>query len=246
MKNKKGFTLIELLAVIVILAVIMVIAVPQILNVIEKSKESAASSSIKLVKDAIRSQVTSESMMGTNFTSDESGCYTFNFDNQTNGNAKELQLKNKENITGTIKYCNGKFESDTLTFDGTSVSGGETTPAVETVLYEFGTPTASSTTDWTTLGKIVFATLTYGETTGGVCINDGGLFCIKANDYENSQELLKAHFGESKCFANESSSSCISGDFTCFALASGHVRCLNNSAREDCYAYADGRFYCGW
>ena len=59
MKNKKGFTLIELLAVIVILAVIMVIAVPQILNVIEKSKESAASSSIKLVKDAIKTQIVS-------------------------------------------------------------------------------------------------------------------------------------------------------------------------------------------
>ena len=37
--NKKGFTLIELLAVIVILAIIMVIAVPQILNVIQSSRE---------------------------------------------------------------------------------------------------------------------------------------------------------------------------------------------------------------
>ena len=56
--------------------------------------------------------------METNFTSDESGCYTFNFDDQTSGNAKELQLKNKENITGTIKYCNGKFSDDTLVFNG--------------------------------------------------------------------------------------------------------------------------------
>ena len=39
--NKKGFTLIELLAVIVILAIIMVIAVPQILNVIQSSRDSA-------------------------------------------------------------------------------------------------------------------------------------------------------------------------------------------------------------
>ena len=42
MKKEKGFTLIELLAVIVILAILMVIAVPKILNVIEKSKKSAA------------------------------------------------------------------------------------------------------------------------------------------------------------------------------------------------------------
>ena len=118
MKKEKGFTLIELLAVIVILAILMVIAVPKILNVIENSRKSAAESSIKLVKDAIKTQVTSGSIMGTNFTSDESGCYTFNFDDQNSGNAKELQLKNKENITGSIKYCNGNFTNNTLVFDG--------------------------------------------------------------------------------------------------------------------------------
>ena len=122
MNKNKGFTLIELLAVIVILAILMVIAVPKILNVIENSRKSAAESSIKLVKDAIKTQVTSESMMGTNFTSDESGCYTFNFDDQENGNAKELQLKNKENITGAIKYCNGNFTNNTLSFDGQDMS----------------------------------------------------------------------------------------------------------------------------
>ena len=121
MNKNKGFTLIELLAVIVLLAILMVISVPKILNVIENSKKSAAESSIKLVKDAIKTQVTSGSIMGTNFTSDESGCYTFNFDDQTSGNAKELQLKNKENITGTIKYCNGKFSDDTLVFNGVEI-----------------------------------------------------------------------------------------------------------------------------
>ena len=54
MRNNKGFTLIELLAVIVILAVLMVIAIPKILNVIESSRNSAASSSIKLLKDSIK------------------------------------------------------------------------------------------------------------------------------------------------------------------------------------------------
>ena len=62
MKKEKGFTLIELLAVIVILAILMVIAVPKILNVIDNSRKSAAESSIKLVKDAIKTQVTSESI----------------------------------------------------------------------------------------------------------------------------------------------------------------------------------------
>ena len=121
MEKEKGFTLIELLAVIVILAILMVIAVPKILNVIENSRKSAAESSIKLVKDAIKTQVTSGDMTETNLVSDESGCYTFNFDDQTSGNAKELQLKNKENIKGTIKYCNGKFSEDTLVFNGVEI-----------------------------------------------------------------------------------------------------------------------------
>ena len=121
MKKEKGFTLIELLAVIVLLAILMVIAVPKILNVIENSRKSAAESSIKLVKDAIKTQVTSESMMGISFTSNDDGCYTFNFDDQNSGNAKALQLKNKEKITGTIKYCNGNFSDDSLKFDGTEM-----------------------------------------------------------------------------------------------------------------------------
>ena len=41
-KNTKGFTLIELLAVIVILAIIALIAVPVILNILTKSRQSAA------------------------------------------------------------------------------------------------------------------------------------------------------------------------------------------------------------
>ena len=56
MKNK-GFTLIELLAVIVILAIIMVIAVPQILKVIDESRESAWKDSTKLIINAIRTNV---------------------------------------------------------------------------------------------------------------------------------------------------------------------------------------------
>ena len=141
MKKEKGFTLIELLAVIVILAILMVVAVPKILNVIENSRKSAAESSIKLVKDAIKTQVTSGSIMGTNFTSDESGCYTFNFDDQTSGNAKKLQLKNKENITGTIKYCNGNFTNNTLSFDGQDMKTIVCKRAEEKTLHTDGTHT---------------------------------------------------------------------------------------------------------
>ena len=123
--KKKGFTLIELLAVIVILGIITVIAVPKVLNIINKSKESAANSSIKLVKDAIKTQITSSDLTGPVFTKETDGCYLFNFDDQASGNAKALEIKNKDKVSGSIKYCNNTFSDDTLKFDANSISKDE-------------------------------------------------------------------------------------------------------------------------
>ena len=124
--KKKGFTLIELLAVIVILGIITVVAVPKVLDIINKSKESAASSSIKLVKDAIKTQVASSDLTGPVFTKETDGCYLFNFDDQTTGNAKALEIRNKDKVSGSVKYCNNTFSDDTLKFDGNSISKGDT------------------------------------------------------------------------------------------------------------------------
>ena len=173
MKKEKGFTLIELLAVIVLLAILMVVAVPKILNVIENSKKSAAESSIKLVKDAIKTQVTSGSIMGTNFTSDESGCYTFDFDDQENGNAKELQLKNKENITGIIKYCNGTFSDDTLNFDGQDINkivckkAKKGTLHTEKCTQTDETEYCSGSKDYNTGDTITYGTIPQGKLKSG-------------------------------------------------------------------------------
>ena len=191
MKKEKGFTLIELLAVIIILAILMVIAVPKILNVIENSKKSAAESSIKLVKDAIKTQVTSGSIMDTNFTGDDDGCYTFNFDDQTSGNAKELQLKNKEKITGTIKYCNGTFSDDSLKFDGNSISKDDTNEKIickrATILHtEICTWKYSghycSGSGYTENGSKGTTTITYGnETTTPNKLKSGDAFDCDVN-----------------------------------------------------------------
>ena len=123
--KKKGFTLIELLAVIVILGIITVIAVPKVLDIINKSRKSATSSSIKLVKDAIKTQVASSDLTGPVFTKETDGCYIFNFDDQTTGNAKILEIRNKDKVSGSIKYCNNTFSDDTLKFDGNSISKDE-------------------------------------------------------------------------------------------------------------------------
>ena len=63
--NKKGFTLIELLAVIVILAIIMVIAVPQILNVVQSSRDSAWKSNVKLIEEGELGEATSNTGLTT-------------------------------------------------------------------------------------------------------------------------------------------------------------------------------------
>ena len=123
--KKKGFTLIELLAVIVILGIITVIAVPKVLDIINKSRESATSSSVKLVKDAIKTQVASSDLTGPVFTKETDGCYIFNFDDQTSGNTKALEIKNKDKVSGSIKYCNNTFSDDTLKFDGKSRNNDE-------------------------------------------------------------------------------------------------------------------------
>ena len=114
-----------------------------------------------------------------------------------------------------------------------------------TYYYEFGTPTTSSTTDYTTLGKNVFNRLG-SDDSHGVCINDNGLFCIKTNDYDNSVASMKAHFGESSCTDSGPSVTCNSGVVSCYASSLGSVRCDDYSTNENCNAGggADGFFRC--
>ena len=166
MKNKKGFTLIELLAVIVILAVIMVIAVPKILNVIESSRTSAADSSLKLVRSAIKTQVTTSSMSSVNFTS-EDGCYLFDFTNN-NSNVQNLSLKNKDKVSGSIKYCSGKLNDDTLAWDGQTANKEPEKPA-------------QLTNDLDSNGQAdIGDTITIGEENFYVISNDGSTISILA------------------------------------------------------------------
>ena len=132
----------------------------------------------------------------------------------------------------------------TLTATATErTTKGEAAPVGTTYYYAFGTPTTSSTTDFTTLGKDVFARLGSDNSTG-VCINDGGLFCIQANDYDNSVAALKAHFGESSCTDYGSRVDCKSSAFYCKAYTDGDVVCYVNSTNGYCGALADGSFSC--
>ena len=188
--KKKGFTLIELLAVIVILGIITVIAVPKILDIINKSRESASNSSIKLIKDAIKTQVASSDLTGPVFTKETDGCYIFNFDDQTSGNVKALEIKNKDKVSGSIKYCNNTFSDDTLKFDGKSINKDEEKGKIickraTTLHTEECTQTDSqyycSGAGYTTSGTKGTSTITYGNLGNKGVLTSGDAFDCDVN-----------------------------------------------------------------
>ena len=190
MKKEKGFTLIELLAVIVILGIITVIAVPKILDIINKSRNSAVNSSLKLVKDAIKTQIASSDLTGPVFTKETDGCYVFNFDDQTTGNSKELSIKNKDRVSGSIKYCNNTFSDDTLKFDGNSISKDEPKGKIickraTTLHIEKCTQTDSqyfcSGAGYTASGSKGTSTITYGNLGTKGSLNSGDAFDCDVN-----------------------------------------------------------------
>ncbi len=173
--------------------------------------------------------------------------------NELEGNA--TVVKAKETLNGTLTVTLNKTATEEvkeeyvceLTFNAVERDTlGVTKPtfvAWVPTYYAFGTPTTASATDYTTLGKNVFAALDT-NTTKGLCINDNGLFCIKSNDYDNSVLALKNHFGESACSSSSSSFHCSSVAFSCYATSRGNVYCNDSSTNENCNVISDGTVAC--
>ncbi len=159
-------------------------------------------------------------------------------------------VKAKSSVNGTLTVTLDKVATESVTEEYTcklefnAVERDTLGVTKPTYYYAFGTPTTASATDYTTLGKNVFVRLG-SDDSKAVCINDNGLFCIKANDYDNSKEALKNHFGESKCGDDGSSFPCRSDAFRCIASSLGDVSCSDDSAGESCIVNSDGTVYCG-
>lgn len=125
MKNNSnnGFTLIELLAVIVILAIIMVIAVPQILNVIDNSRNSAWNSNIKMIEEGIE--------LGKTLTDSDMSTETFDInticnDNNTGDITDSISKVADISKDDTAVKCGGKKGFVIISPAYTSDSGGNT------------------------------------------------------------------------------------------------------------------------
>jgi len=261
--KKKGFTLVELLAVIVILAIIAVIATPIILGVIEKSKKGAAESSALGYVDAVEKQI-ARNLLDEDATNDiTDGVYEI-----ADLTSKEVKVKGDKPIEESwVEIEKKQVVSYSIKIGDYVITYNKKTKKIETTKngdiaqkpiiyhYAYGTPTTSSTTDYTTLGHKIFVRLG-SDGTKEVCIDDEGLFCIKPNEYETSKERLKAHFGESNCddygsvfnCSDESIvADCNSSGFNSSAGSYGYVNFGYVSAcwtREACDINAEGYFSC--
>ena len=160
-------------------------------------------------------------------------------------------VKAKSSVNGTLTVTLDKVATENVTEEYTcklefnAVERDTLGVTKPTYYYAFGTPTTASATDYTTLGKNVFVRLGTDDSKA-VCINDNGLFCIKPNDYDNSKEALKNHFGESACGDNGSNFNCASDTFRCNADSDsdGSVRCNDDSANVYCRVYPSGTVVC--
>ena len=180
---------------------------------------------------------------------------------KTGTTAKYTSIKNKlendatkvsakSSVNGTLTVTLDKVATESVTEEYTcklefnAVERDTLGVTKPTYYYAYGTPTTASATDYTTLGKNVFVRLGT-DNSKAVCINDNGLFCIKANDYDNSVLALKNHFGESACGDHGSYFACDSAAFGCTAYSNGDVSCNPISGSDDfCYVYSSGSVDC--
>lgn len=112
-----------------------------------------------------------------------------------------------------------------------------------TVYFAFGEPTASSTTDYTTLGKKVFVAKN-GDQKSVCIIRNSRLHCFDNNNYAIEKEHMQQVFSDISCNVYSSYMLCIASDFDCYVGSNGYVDCRDLSTDEGCYMDSNGPVYC--
>ena len=108
---RKGFTLVELLAVIVILAIIALITVPIIMNVVESSRKSSATSSAYGYIKGVNITYANELLLGNNFELEG----TLLVDENGNIDGHKVDVEGTTIKGGYLTYNNGKITEGCLT-----------------------------------------------------------------------------------------------------------------------------------
>jgi len=250
MKNKKGFTLIELLAVIIILAVIALIATPVVLNVVENAKKEANKNSVYGLLDAAKlyyadSMLDETKKQSVNGTTNLMEVMTVSGRKPDSG---EIYINNKGETALAVVYddvCYKKdFAENNLTesedVDNCKI---QTDSVSETIYYyEFGEPTTSSTTDYTTLNKNIFVRLSSGGEKSLCIIYNDNLECFK-NNYDEEKEHIVNVLGANNC-KESSAIECSTTEFNCAIYSGGWVSCYSNVSSQVCDVYDDGNAEC--
>ena len=232
MKNK-GFTLIELLAVIVILAIIMVIAVPQILNVIDSSRESSWSDSGKLVSNAIETSTTL-----FNPTTGESK-YTLNDLCVSNATDELNKIADIGDMTAT---CSKTTDTSTITatfiltgikqFNGreatiicTSDLTGTSASCRETISQRSGSESNPPSNPYETTFE---GTYTYSQNNSKYenTINSNWKFYLRRDTSTNKREICGVFPSGTVCLEHSSSRSSDFGDCSGNLSYTGGSTCL--------------------
>ena len=165
-------------------------------------------------------------------------------------------VKAKETINGTLTITLDKTSTEEVSEEYTcklefnaverDTLGAKLLTAWVPTYFEYGEPTIASTTDYTTINRNVFVGLD-SNNIKGICINDNGLLCMKANDYDNSVLALKNHFGESNCnLRTDSRFKCETDVFDCYADPDGYLHCddYSDAGTGYCSLDSDGTVDC--
>ena len=119
-----------------------------------------------------------------------------------------------------------------------------------TIYFAFGTPTTSSTTDYTTLNKAVFIALNGNQKS--VCIKrNSKLHCFDNNNYLIEKDHMTQVFSSSaSCTSNSSYNNCYdtSGTavrYSCILYPAGGVYCVDSISHYRCTLNEDNTLSCG-
>ena len=111
-------------------------------------------------------------------------------------------------------------------------NNGEVTPSCTPKYFEFGDPTTSSTTDYTTIQRDVMAALCEDGTKGVCIIKNNNLECFMQGNYEYEKQHLRSLYPNISCDGNsmfcverEDPGFTINSDYSCTIGRTTNVGC---------------------
>ena len=165
------------------------------------------------------------------FDSDE-----VSYDNTTSG----LESTNVQDALDELK-----IKADTCGSGGSSSNpyGNCYSPSGNTY-YEYGTPTTSSTQDYTTLNKNVFVALN-GDQKSVCIVRNNTLYCFPNNQWSCTKDYVQEVFSDISCDVSSPDADCDASDMGCLFYDNGNVTCSDYSDDSYCYVDSGGNVGCG-